>query len=268
MIREFKMAFVNYNNTDIEFESFGSGKGLVLIHGTGQSAQNTWQEAAKILSKNHKVVCPNYAGSGKTPTDNQPLTAEFMANQVLAVADAAGLDRFDLGGHSLGAGVAMYLAAQYPGRVDKLFAVGGFSHTQETRMQLQFKLWHHLALHAPRQLARMFLFTAFSQDFLAQLNPESADSFVEQIYETTNWAGAAKQIELDLNFNIEEQVKKITRPTLVISCEHDYIIPNCHAHNLMELLPNATLVSLKAGHAGPVENLDQFVDLVTRFLKN
>ncbi|MFX6819264.1 alpha/beta fold hydrolase, partial [Acinetobacter baumannii] len=90
-----------------------------------------------------RVIRPNYAGSGATRDDGGPLSVAGLAGQVLAAADAAGADRFDLLGFSLGAAVAAYLAGEQPGRVRKLILLAGFVSSADTRLTTQFELWRH-----------------------------------------------------------------------------------------------------------------------------
>lgn len=264
------MPFAPYNDYSIEYSVEGNGKGLVLIHGTGQSAENTWPEVVKhfaACNPGRRVVCPNYSGSGKTTDSGQELTIAFLAEQVLAAADHAEVERFDVVGHSLGTCVAVYLAAHYPNRVGKMALLAGFISTEDARSQLQFRMWKEMADTNPRLLAEMFLFTAFSPRFVAQMNDCTAKSVVEDIYRTTNWQGASRQISLDLSVNMAQEVRMIQQKTLVIGCQHDFIVPLSHSEALRGHLPHAEYRELDAGHGGATENPVEFINLLDAFLK-
>ena len=261
------MAFAAYEKCFIEYSVAGRGKGLVLVHGTGQTAENTWPDVVRHFAPARKVVCPNYSGSGNTADNCEELTVAFLAEQVLAVADHAGLDKFDIVGHSLGTCVAMQLAAQHPERVDKVVLLAGFTSAADARMQLQFRMWKEMALANPRLLAEMFMFTAFSPAFVAGMNDSAVKSIVEEIFNSTDWKGAARQIDLDLQVNVEKEAKAMTQRTLVIGCRNDFIVPVAHSRELMNLIRNAQYEELEAGHGGVTENPGQFIQLLDNFLK-
>lgn len=260
------MLFAPLETCKVEYSVAGKGEGLVLIHGTGQSAENTWPDVIKHFSSTRKVVCPNYSGSGKTTDNGEELTIPFLAKQVLATADHAGLDTFSVVGHSLGTCVAMYLAAHYPNRVNKLGLLAGFVSSKDTRSQLQFKMWKAAVETNPRLLAKLFLFTAFSENFLSQLPENAAQGIVEEIYKTTNWKGTLRQIELDLKVNVENEAKSIQQKTLIVGCMHDFIVPISYSQKLRAVIKNNEYVELNTGHAGVVENPVKFIQLLDDFL--
>src|SRR5690606_16809576 len=99
-----------------------------------------------------------------------PLSVEVLAQQVVAASEAAGMARFDLVGYSLGACVAIGLAAQYPERVRSLVLLAGFTGgSPDSRLSLQFELWLNLIRTEPRLFAKLVLLTGFSPAFLSQL---------------------------------------------------------------------------------------------------
>ncbi|MCK7625263.1 alpha/beta fold hydrolase [Streptomyces sp. RS10V-4] len=104
------------------------------------------------------MVAPDLSGSGGTTDHGGPLTPADLAGEVLAAADDAGLDRFHLAGHSLGAAIATHLAAHHPERVDSLALHAGWVRT-DTRLRAEFGHWLDLlgadARHGTAHFARM-----------------------------------------------------------------------------------------------------------------
>src|SRR5439155_11242532 len=94
----------------ISFDDQGSGDPVVLVHGTTGSRLH-WLLQAPALAARFRVVLPEYAGSGETPDPGRPLEVDDLVDQVAAVTDHLGLDRYHLGGWSLGAVVAAAVAA-------------------------------------------------------------------------------------------------------------------------------------------------------------
>lgn len=260
------MPFAKYNEYAVEYLAEGQGSGLVLVHGTAQTAVSSWLRILPQLKKDFEVVCPHYSGSGKTTLGTEPLTLSLLSGQVLATADDAGLDRFDVLGHSLGACVAMQLAADHPDRVRRLILLGGFCSAQDTRMQLQFRLWHKLAQAQPGILAELFMYAAYSPAFFRRFTEDQLRRFVAYIEKKTDWEGAARQIELDMRIDLGIELARISQPTLVVGCTHDFIVPVSHAMELAVIIPKSIYVELDAGHAGADECPEELITMIRNFL--
>jgi pimeloyl-ACP methyl ester carboxylesterase len=85
----------------------------VLVNGTA-ALDAHWGPVIAELSKHRAVISLDYSGSGDTTDDGSALTLQKLARQVREVARASGVDWFDLVGHSLGAAIAIQLAASSP----------------------------------------------------------------------------------------------------------------------------------------------------------
>src|SRR5579875_2536396 len=106
----------------VSYQCGGAGPVLVLIHGiTGSSDQ--WAAAADVLTDSFTVVAPDLLGHGLSakPRGDYSLGAYASATRDLLVA--LGHQRATIVGHSLGGGVAMQFAYQFPERCERLVLV-------------------------------------------------------------------------------------------------------------------------------------------------
>jgi esterase len=95
---------------------------LVLLHGM-RSERSTWADVAPDLAAaGYRVIAPDMRGHGGSPR-TATYSFEEMREDVLQFADGLGLDRFVLGGHSMGGTVATLFAERYPGRLRGLIVV-------------------------------------------------------------------------------------------------------------------------------------------------
>ena len=99
----------------------GEGTPLLLLHGYPQTSA-MWHRVAPKLAQKYKVVCADLRGYGrshKPPTteDHCSYSKRAMANDMVALMDALGLDQFLIGAHDRGGRVAHRLAADHPARV-------------------------------------------------------------------------------------------------------------------------------------------------------
>jgi pimeloyl-ACP methyl ester carboxylesterase len=103
------------DGTRIAYERTGTGPALLLLHGGGQT-RTTWNESGYVdrLSKRFTVIAMDQRGTGDSdkPATPEAYALDRVLADVLAVADAAGAQRFHLWGYGHGATVARYLAAR------------------------------------------------------------------------------------------------------------------------------------------------------------
>ncbi len=116
------------DGTRVAYDRSGTGTGpaIVLVHGGGGNRQE-WHEADYVrrLRGKFTVITLDLRGHGETdlPTDPADYTTDKMGQDILAVADACGVDRFVIWGVSYGGKVSRYLGAQSE-RVSKLILMG------------------------------------------------------------------------------------------------------------------------------------------------
>jgi pimeloyl-ACP methyl ester carboxylesterase len=123
------MAEVSNNGVRINYEATGQGRPLVLLHGW-LSDHSLWSEAGFVddLQQDHLVVAVDLRGHGESDKPHEPSAyrAEDFATDVLAVADAEGLDRFAVWGMSYGGWVAWMTAYRAPERVAAMISTGSW----------------------------------------------------------------------------------------------------------------------------------------------
>src|SRR4051812_25046348 len=84
---------------------FGGGEGVLLIQGVGARGE-VWRPQVEALSGRYGVVAFDNRGVGGSPIGAGALTIDAMANDAIAVMDAAGLARCHIVGHSMGGIIA------------------------------------------------------------------------------------------------------------------------------------------------------------------
>jgi pimeloyl-ACP methyl ester carboxylesterase len=103
----------------------GPESAVILLHGFPQD-RRCWERVAPALAAaGYRVLAPDLRGysPGARPAARSAYRNSQLASDVLALADAAGAERFHLAGHDWGAALAWYVAGQHPGRVISLAAL-------------------------------------------------------------------------------------------------------------------------------------------------
>jgi pimeloyl-ACP methyl ester carboxylesterase len=100
----------------------GEGPPLLLLHGWPQDGR-MWRFVLPALAREFRCIVPDLRGLGRTEAPRDGYAKQQLADDVLALLDALGLDRVRLAGHDWGAFVAQLLAAGAPQRVDRVLVL-------------------------------------------------------------------------------------------------------------------------------------------------
>lgn len=113
---------VSINGLDMYYEIYGDGPPLVLIHGAYMSIPSNWATLIPAYAQTHKVIAMELQAHGRTSDADRPIRYETMADDIGALLDHLQIEKAAVFGYSMGAGVAIRLAMQHPGKVDRLIA--------------------------------------------------------------------------------------------------------------------------------------------------
>jgi pimeloyl-ACP methyl ester carboxylesterase len=97
----------------------GEGPPLLLVHGWPESWY-AWRFVMPALAETHTVVAVDQRGMGLTGKPEDGYDAGTVAEDLVALMDALGLERFGVIGHDTGVVISYALAADHPDRVDRL----------------------------------------------------------------------------------------------------------------------------------------------------
>jgi pimeloyl-ACP methyl ester carboxylesterase len=121
------MPVATHDGVTIGYDVVGEGRPIVLLHGW-LTDRSWWTEFGFVdaLASDHTVVTIDLRGHGgsSAPLGRQAYRGDVQAEDLLAVADAAGIDKFAVWGLSLGGWVAWFAALKSPERVRALVTTG------------------------------------------------------------------------------------------------------------------------------------------------
>jgi pimeloyl-ACP methyl ester carboxylesterase len=104
------------------YRSAGSGPVLVLVHGI-TSTSATWSNVLPYLAERFTVLAPDLLGHGESAKPRGDYSLGAYASGIRDLLFALGHERATFVGHSLGGGIAMQLAYQFPEHCERLVLV-------------------------------------------------------------------------------------------------------------------------------------------------
>jgi pimeloyl-ACP methyl ester carboxylesterase len=114
--------YADVNGLHMYYETHGSGRPLVLLHG-GLMSGEAFGPVVPALAASRQVILPDLQAHGRTADIDRPIDVRLMADDIAALIRHLGLERPDIMGYSMGGGVALFVAVRHPELVRKLVVV-------------------------------------------------------------------------------------------------------------------------------------------------
>lgn len=238
------MAAHQRNGRTIGYQVSGVGPPLLAVHGTTQAA-NAWDQVRDACGTASTWVCVELPGSGESSMPSGSIDLDETVDDFVDVMASLGHERFDVVGYSLGAVVALRLAARHPDRVRTVTSVCGWA-VSDARMRLTFDLWARLIEIDATLFMRYALVDGYTAAALEMLEP-MVDAAVAMA-PTMVQPGSGAHLELDGRVDIAESLTSVTAPCLVIGGLQDRWVDIAHSRRVASLVPGARSIDIDAGH--------------------
>jgi pimeloyl-ACP methyl ester carboxylesterase len=261
----------------------GSGPAILLIHGIGDNS-TTWSTVQSKLAQRFTVVAPDLLGHGKSDKPRADYSVAAYANGMRDLLSVLEIDSVTVIGHSLGGGVAMQFAYQFPQLVNRMILVGAGGVTKEVNVALRIAslpmgsealalLRLPLVLPALQAIGRisggLFGSTDVGRDIpnmlriLADLpEPTASAAFARTLRAVVDWRGQVVTM-LDRCY-LTQSV-----PVQLIWGSKDSVIPVSHAEMAHAAMPGSQMEIFQgSGHFPFHDDPDRFVEDVQKFIES
>jgi pimeloyl-ACP methyl ester carboxylesterase len=263
------------------FRIAGEGPAILLIHGIGDNS-TTWTGVHARLAQRFTVIAPDLLGHGKSDKPRADYSVAAYANGMRDLLSVLDIERVTIVGHSLGGGVAMQFAYQFPQLVERLILVSAGGVTKDVNFVLRLAslpmgseamalLRLPLVLPAVqiagRIMGKAIGTTALGHDLpnmLRVLNdlPERTASaaFSRTLRAVVDWRGQIVTM-LDRCYLTE------AIPVQIIWGTRDSVVPVQHAKMAHAAMPGSRLEIFEgSGHFPFHDDPARFLDIVERFI--
>jgi len=211
------------------YESYGSGKPLVLIHGGGSTIESSFGRVLPVLAKKYRIIAMELQAHGRTKDIDRPLSFEQDADDVAALLEQLNIKQADILGFSNGATTAMQVAIRHPQLVERLVLASVLC----KRSGAEGWFWDGFK-HATLEMMPQ----ALKDDYL-KVSPDPKGlqvMFDRDVQRMSDF----KDIK-------DEDIRGIAAPTLVLSSEKDVVRPE-HSVEISRLLTKSQLAILPGTH--------------------
>ena len=263
----------------ITFRTAGSGPVLLLIHGiTGSAA--TWDDVMPWLAEHYCVVAPDLLGHGTSAKPRGDYSLGAYASGIRDLLGLLGHERATIVGHSLGGGIAMQLAYQFPERCERLVLVSSGGLGREVHAILRAaalpgsewvlpllcaagirdavdgvaRFFGRAGLRAGPDLEEMW------RGFSSLGDADCRQAFIHTLRTIVDQGG--QRVNATDRLYLAGHV-----PTLIVWGERDRMIPVAHAHDAHQAVPHSRLeIFPDAGHFPHRDAPRRFVQTLLEFL--
>jgi pimeloyl-ACP methyl ester carboxylesterase len=231
----------------------GQGEPLMLLHGFGADKDN-FTLAARFLTPHFRVIVPDHIGFGES---SHPLDADYappaQAARLRMLAQALGAQNLHLGGNSMGGQIALSYAALYPAEVKSLWLLdpAGVRSAPESELRRILRETGQNPLMARNEEEFAQLAKAVMSDPPYIPRPMLNVMARERIRNFALEERIFKQIAAD---SVDERVKGLATPALIVWGEKDRAISVATAVILHDLMPRSQVIVMAGvGHLPMVE---------------
>jgi pimeloyl-ACP methyl ester carboxylesterase/DNA-binding CsgD family transcriptional regulator len=207
-----------------------------------------WRHWLTELSKYHTLIRYDERGNGLSDRELDDLSFEAWVNDLEAVIDARGLDRFPLLGISQGGAVAIAYTVRHPEKVSRLILYGayarGWRHRDVTARQAEeAETLVHLMRVGWGSNNPAFR-RVFANEMMPDATPDQMRWFTDLQHATTTPEVAVRLENVAHDINVAQLAPLVRVPTLVLHARGDVAVPTREGRLLAELIPGAHFVAL------------------------
>lgn len=251
----------------LEFQEFGQGRNIIILHGLFGSARN-WQGIARNLGEKHHIITPDLRNHGQSPHSDSMSYAD-MANDVITIADRLKLNDIIIVGHSMGGKVAMSAALTQPERFSAVAVIDiapvSYAHNFDTLITAMKSL--KLELLNSRTQAEEALNKVIDDKGVIQLLLQNLIRSDGEFKWRINLKGIMTNLNLIGQFPDSLKNTPCRLPTLFLGGSESDYLRSIHNSAIYEHFPAAEITMINgAGHWLHAEKPTEFLKELKTFI--
>ena len=263
------MAKFVFDNKVVYYEEYGKGSPILVLNGIMMSC-TSWGEFIEPLSADNRLILMDFLDQGRSVRMTEPYSQSVQVEAVKALLDHLDIGRVNLAGISYGGEIALQFAVRYPERLERLAL---FNTTARTGPWLKDigDAWN-LAAGDGDSYYLTTIPVIYSPGFYLKHNDwmNRRRELLRPVFSNPDFTSAMERlVNSAAQYDVSGELHQISAPTLVVSCEQDYLTPMEEQRVIASLIPNCQRVILpNCGHASMYEQPVLFTSLILGFFNN
>ena len=259
------MSKIQVNDIELDYEDYGNGKVLLLLHGLG-STKKDWDAQVPFFSKKYRVITLDLRGHGASTKPKNAYSVGLMTEDVKLFLDKLQIKTATFIGFSMGGAVAFQMASSYPAYVEDMVIVNSgpdFNNMGSIGEELLKNRTQFLETKGLTLLAEEIAFNMFPEahqlglrkDFEIRCKNNDYNAYYQSFITLMAWG-------------LGDKLEDIQTRTLVIASDMDYT-PIAFKEAYVKRMPNASLCVIKnSRHGVVIDQPDAFNVALNRFLED
>ena len=261
------MAYFPYDKYRVYYEEHGKGKPLVVLNGIMMSTAS-WKEFIEPFSANNRLILVDFLDQGRSDKlVGMEYDHEIQVELVKALLDFLDLDKVCLMGISYGSEVAQEFTLKYQERVERLLLFNATARTGPWLGDIG-DAWN-LATGNADSYYLTTIPVIYSPGFYMKKNEwmNRRREALKPVFGNPDFVQAMIRLtNSSRSYDVADEIHKITVPTLVVSCQQDYLTPVEEQQFIVDQIPNSHYVVIpNCGHASMYEQPLMYASLVVGF---
>ena len=246
------MSLISIGDAEIYAETIGQGEDLILVAGLGGRAA-FWSAQANVLAESYRVTLFDHRGVGRSSPAPLVSSAEQLADDLLKLMDALGIDSAHLIGHSTGGAIGQHVALSAPQRLNSLILSASWAGPTPLFIEM-FKLRRDVLINNGVKGYLILGTLLSSPGWYLQENFTSLDDYLrDRLKDLPGMDVELGRLNAVMTHDLRHRLADIRVPTGVICARDDQITPEPMSIELAQLIPGAVLQVLpEGGHFCPV----------------
>jgi pimeloyl-ACP methyl ester carboxylesterase len=269
---------VRLHGREVAYVVGGEGPTVLLIHGIGGDWR-TWEPVLDGLAREHHVVAVDLPGHGRSTKGAGDYSLGALATTLRDLGGALGIERATVVGHSLGGGIAMQFAYQFPERCERLVLVSSGGLGPDVGLVLRLatlpgsELFLSLVAPAARSLVNLAAGAGrllrvhatpdtehYAHAFAALADPDTRAAFLGTLRGVVGTRG--QLVDARDRLYLAQHM-----PTLIVWGERDAVLPVDHGHAAQQAMPGSRLeIFENAGHLPQLNDPQRFISVFDDFM--
>ena len=267
------------DGVQLAFARIGQGPPLVktghwMTHIEFDFESPIWRQLYRELSRDHAFYRYDARGNGLSDREVPDVSFHDFVDDLEAVVDAAGIERFALLGISQGCAVSIAYAVRHPERVSHLVLLGGYAVGWKKRARTEAEKAAGEAMLTLMRIGWGQENPSFRQMFTSQFIPEAskeqADWFNEFQRISSSPADAARNLWANGETDVTALLPQVKVPTLVMHARNDARVPFELGRRMAAGIPGARFVPLESQNHIMLEGepaLGRFLEELKAFIE-